>query len=201
MNYYISDLHFGCQNKFENRTLEHDKLIIENWNKTVTNGDKVYILGDIGKVGSNEENEYLCKCISVLKGQKICVLGNHDKGLKDTRLRQLFTEVCDYKEIVDSYKGATHKVVLSHYPILFWASQHKGSILIHGHLHMSEEWDVFKRSLEYANDYFKDKTLKGRTDCPPAVAYNVGCMLLGYTPRTLKEIIKINEDFNYEKRN
>lgn len=51
MNYFISDLHLNCQNKYEGRTLEHDKNLKENWNKTVTNGDTVYILGDIGREG------------------------------------------------------------------------------------------------------------------------------------------------------
>ena len=192
MNYYISDLHFGCENKHEGRTLEHDQLIINNWNRTVTNGDKVFVLGDIGRIGGNEDNEYLCKCISVLKGQKICVLGNHDKALKDIRLRQLFTEVCDYKEIMDNFNGASHKVVLSHYPILMWNGQHKNWIHLYGHVHMTDEWDVYKHCLEYLNDYFKDKSLKGYNDCPPAVAYNIGAVLLDYTPRTLKEIIEIN---------
>ena len=91
MNYYISDLHFGCQNKYEGRTLEHDKLIKENWNKTVTNGDTVFILGDIGKEGGNKENEYLCEIISTLKGKKVLIQGNHCK-LKDIRVRQLFTK-------------------------------------------------------------------------------------------------------------
>lgn len=197
-NFYISDLHFNCNNRFEGRTLEHDKMIIDNWNRVVTNGDKVFILGDIGKVGGNEENEYLCKCISVLKGQKICVLGNHDKGLKDARLRQLFTEVCDYKEIIDSFDGVSHKVIMSHYPILFYNQQHKGAIHLYGHVHASEEWDVFKKCLSYANEYFKDKTMKGRTDCPPSKAYNVGAMLdyISYQPRTLKEILENGSDIN-----
>lgn len=191
MKYYISDLHFGCQNKFEGRTLEHDQMIINNWNHTVTNSDTVYILGDIGRIGNNADNEYLCKCISILKGRKVCVLGNHDSGLKDIRIRQLFTEVCDYKEVSDNFDGRCHKVILSHYPILFWEQQHKGSILLYGHVHISDEWDVYKQSLAYANDYFKDRTLKGYTDCPEAKAYNVGAMLpyMNYAPRTLKEII------------
>lgn len=192
INYYISDLHFGCENKYEGRTLEHDQLIIDNWNRTVTNGDKVFVLGDIGRIGGNEDNEYLCKCISVLKGQKICVLGNHDKALKDARLRQLFTEVCDYKEIMDNFNGGSNKVVLSHYPILMWNGQHKNWIHLYGHVHQTDEWDVYKHCLKYLNDYFKDKSLKGYTDCPPAVAYNIGAVLLDYTPRTLKEIIEIN---------
>lgn len=52
MIYYTSDLHFGCKNKFEGRNLDTDKSIIRNWNNRVTNGDTVYILGDIGKEGT-----------------------------------------------------------------------------------------------------------------------------------------------------
>ena len=195
MNYYISDLHFGCANKFDNRTLEHDQLIIDNWNRVVTNADTVYILGDIGRIGSNKENEYLCKCISVLKGKKILVLGNHDDNLKDARLRQLFTEVTSYKEIIDNSNGMSVKLILSHYPILFWSQQHKGSILMYGHLHASEEWTVFNKSLDFANEYFKDRTLKGYNDCPQARAYNVSAMLdyMDWTPRTLKEIMLSND--------
>lgn len=191
MNYYISDLHFGCQNKYEGRTLEHDKIIIDNWNKVVTNSDTVYILGDIGRIGNNKDNEYLCKCISVLKGKKVCVLGNHEGSLKDYRLRQLFAEVCDSKEVTDSFDGHAYKLVLSHYPMLFWNGQHKGAILLYGHVHISDEWEVYKHCLVHVNDFFKDKTLKGYTDCPPAVAINVGCMLpyMNYQPKTLKELI------------
>lgn len=198
MNYYISDLHFGCQNSFENRTLKHDQLIIYNWNRVVTNSDTVYILGDIGRIGGNKDNEYLCKCMSVLKGKKVCVLGNHDDGLKDIRLKQLFTEVCDRKDIIDNYNGMSHKLTLLHSPELFWWNQHKGTILLYGHLHMSDEWDVYKHCLDYVNKFFNGKTLKGYTDCPPAVAYNVGCMLpyMGYQPRTLKEIIVANSTDN-----
>ena len=118
MNYYISDLHLGCYNKYENRTPKHDLIIKENWNNVVTNGDTVYILGDIGKE-SNKDNEYLCEIISTLKGKKILIQGNHEK-LKDFRIRQLFTEIAPYKEVCDNINGTNNCVVLCHYPILFW---------------------------------------------------------------------------------
>lgn len=188
MNYYISDLHFGCQNKYENRTLEHDKIIKQNWNAKVTNGDTVYILGDIGREGGNKDNEYLCEIISTLKGKKVLIQGNHEK-LNDIRIRQLFTEVCQYKEVSDNSNGKSRNLVLSHYPILMWKNQHKGWIHLYGHVHISDEWDIYKRSLKYLNDYFKNKTLKGYTDCPPAEAYNVFCGLYDYSPVTLDEIL------------
>ena len=192
MNYYISDLHFGCQNKYEGRTIEHDKIIKENWNRVVHNNDTVYILGDIGKEGSNKDNEYLCEIISTLKGNKILIQGNHEK-LKDNRVRQLFKEVVPYKEIIDNYNGMSKNLVLSHYPIMMWNGQHKGWVHLYGHVHASDEWDVYKHCLDYMNDFFADKTLKGYRDCPQIVAYNVGAALLDWTPRTLKEIIEIYE--------
>ena len=189
MNYYISDLHLGCINKYENRTLEHDKIIKENWNNKVTNGDTVYILGDIGKEGNNKDNEYLCKIISTLKGKKILIQGNHEK-LNDIRIKQLFTEVCSYKEVSDNSHGKSRNLVLSHYPILMWKNQHRNWIHLYGHVHQSDEWEIYKKSLQNLNEYFKDKTLKGYTDCPPARAYNVFCGLYDYTPVTLDEILK-----------
>ena len=191
MNYYISDLHFGCQNKFENRTLEHDQLIKKRWNAVVNNNDTVYILGDIGREGSNKDNEYLCEIISTLKGNKVLIQGNHEK-LKDNRVRQLFTEITPYKEITDNFNGLNHTLVLCHYPILFWNGQHKGWLHLYGHVHVSDEWEVYKKCLTNVNDFFKDKTMKGYTDCPEAKAYNVGCMLdyTNYAPQTLKNIIE-----------
>ena len=126
MNYYISDIHFGCQNSFDNRSLEHDRIVKENWNRVVTNADNVYILGDIGKIGSNPDTERLIEIIATLKGKKTLVAGNHDV-LRDVRLKQLFVEVCDYKEITDNYNGLNHKLVLNHYPIFTWNGAYKGT--------------------------------------------------------------------------
>lgn len=190
MNYYISDLHIGCQNSHDLRTLQHDLLLKENWNSKVTNADTVYILGDIGKEGNNKDNEYLCEIISTLKGKKTLIKGNHEK-IKDLRLRQLFSEICDYKEISDNSKNVQANVVLSHYPILMWNNQHKEWIHLYGHVHQSEEWEIYKSSLKNLNDYFKRRTQEGALDCPQAKAYNVGSMLpyINYTPQTLKEIL------------
>lgn len=192
MYYYTSDLHFGCINSYENRTLKTDSLIIKNWNSIIHNDDDVWILGDVGKIGGNTNNEYLCKCISVLKGRKHLILGNHDSQLKDARLRQLFVEICDYKEVYDPY--AQKHVVMSHYPILMWNGQHKGYIHLYGHVHETEEEKFFQKSVDDLNKYFKDKTLQGKPDCPLAYAYNVGCMLWNYKPTTLMEVINARQN-------
>ena len=50
---YIADLHIGCTNSFEHRTLEHDEILVKNWNSVVNNNDTTFILGDIGRCGNN----------------------------------------------------------------------------------------------------------------------------------------------------
>lgn len=81
MNYYISDLHLFHENsiKFDERPFdsldERHETIKKRWNSKITNGDRVFILGDISYRGKNED---LIAYISTLKGQKILVKGNHD---------------------------------------------------------------------------------------------------------------------------
>lgn len=153
MIYYTADLHFGCQNTFEGRTLDTDDLIIKRWNQKVNNGDTVYILGDVGREGKNEENEYLCRCLSVLKGRKVLIQGNHDK-LQDLRIRQQFSETYSYKEVVDTIEKKTYKVVLCHYPIMFWNGQHRGNIHLYGHLHCTDEEKVFQKTARKCEQLF-----------------------------------------------
>lgn len=192
MNYYISDLHFNSTNKYENRTLEHDKLIKENWNKVITNADTVYLLGDIGRAGNNKDIEYICSIISTLKSKdKILVTGNHDKTLiKDARFRQLFTEICDYKEIIDNFNGMNHKLVLSHYPIYTWNGAYKGWIHLYGHTHSNFDDVCYQESLEKLRNKVVEKNLEEGNNLQLPYAYNVGCMNWNYKPITLKEILQ-----------
>ena len=78
MNYYISDLHFCCASQLagsgsgyderEYKTLEEMHAdMLARWNRKVTNGDTVYILGDISKRGKSEE---LIALVAQLKGHK-----------------------------------------------------------------------------------------------------------------------------------
>lgn len=190
MNYYTSDIHLGYKNK-QWRPDGADELIIQKWNKKVTNADHVYILGDSGEFGSSKVNEATIQKLSILKGNKHLILGNHDE-VKDARVKQLFVEITSYKELQDSFGGKNYHLVLSHFPILMWNGQHKGWILLYGHLHATDEEKIFQDSIKMLNEYFKYKELKGRKDCPPAVAYNMGCMLWDYEPVSLKEILSQN---------
>lgn len=194
MNYYISDLHLFHENaiKFDDRPFkdieEMHETMKEKWNSKVTNGDWVYILGDISYRGKNED---LIAYVSTLKGRKVLVKGNHD-DVSDYRYHQLFFEVCDYKEIHDSVKGKNYDLVLCHYPIFSWKKMGRGSVLLYGHTHDSKEDEYYQKCLkEMVNN-----------DCrhiyaTEARAINVGCMKpwMNYEPRTLEEIITYRDAF------
>ena len=61
MNYYISDLHLFHEASigFDGRPFrnleEMHAEIVRKWNSKVTNGDTVYILGDMSMRGKNED--------------------------------------------------------------------------------------------------------------------------------------------------
>lgn len=192
--FYISDLHLFHDNciKFDNRPFENmDEMlsvIYNNWNNTVTNGDEVYILGDVSFRGKNED---LIAFVSKLKGQKILIKGNHD-DVSDYRYRQLFKDVLDYKELQDNILGTSYRVVLSHYPILSWNHMNHGSILLYGHTHKSKEDEYFQKCLKEMRDFGCYHLKDGKPR-----AFNVGCMqdYMSYTPRKLEEIIVLNSEW------
>ena len=100
------------------------------------------------------------------------------KFLRDKRVRSLFNEVCDYKELqVDGYN-----IVLCHYPIPCYRDHFYGWIHFYGHVHVSFEWNMMERM------QYEMTTLYGK-QCD---MINVGCMMpyMGYTPRTAKDILE-----------
>jgi calcineurin-like phosphoesterase family protein len=187
MKYYISDLHLfhKASIEFDNRPYKdietmHD-YIRTKWNNKITNGDTVYILGDMSLRGQKEN---LISFVSTLKGQKVLVKGNHD-DVSDYRYQQLFMEICDYKEVHDSFEGKNYDLVLSHYPIFSWKNMGRGWIHLYGHTHNSVEDELYIKTLD---DMVNNCEHMQRG---PVCAINVGCMKpwMNYEPRTLKEII------------
>ncbi len=176
MNYYISDTHFGHANiiRYDNRPFENtgkmDEMLIERWNKTVSDEDTVYILGDF----SWYTEEKTVKILESLAGHKVLIKGNHDKV--SPKIARQFVKVCDYLELIDH----NTRVILCHYPMPFWNGQFRDSVHLYGHVHNSHQWNVCEN---LRNE------LKQLQDIPMRM-YNVGCMMewMDYTPRTLEEI-------------
>lgn len=171
MNYYISDLHLGHANiiRLSNRPYsnieEMDEDLINKWNCTVTQNDDVYILGDLIYKSSDPE-----KYLKRLNGKLHLIKGNHDTFLKNPTCRKYFESIDVYKEIDDNGK----RVILFHYPIVEWNGFFRNSVHLYGHIH---------NNINATNDI-----MSKIPNC-----YNVGADLLGFTPRTLDEIIKNNK--------
>jgi calcineurin-like phosphoesterase family protein len=111
--YIISDLHFGeddLKKAFPNRPT--DEELVKRINAKVGRKDLLIILGDCGDL------EYVKK----LKGYKVLVAGNHEKGL--TSAREVFNEVYAGPVII------SEKLILSHEPIAV-----QGMYNLHGHNH------------------------------------------------------------------
>ena len=195
MYYFISDLHFYCKSQTNDGDVNYDNrpfadldemhdVMLRRWNAKVTNGDTVYILGDVSMRGRNDA---LIALVAQLKGKKILVKGNHD-DVTDYRYKQLFAEICDYKELCENIDGKGYKLCLMHYPILMWNGQHRGAILLYGHTHNSIEDTFFQKCVGELNHNKKLAIEDGK----PITAINVGCMKkwMDYEPRSLKELLE-----------
>lgn len=176
--FYISDLHFGHANclAFDNRpwhtVADMDRALIENWNSVVDNGDIVYILGDMFWCNWKESLPILDQ----LNGQKFLIKGNHDR-CNESQFVKKFVKIVDYLEVDDNGR----KIVLCHYPIPCFKNHFYGWYHLYGHVHSSFEANMMEHvKKEMTELYGKQCNM-----------YNVGCMHIGYTPRTLDEIIEI----------
>lgn len=200
MNFYIGDTHFfhknivGAGKNFDKRpyhTLQEMHEDMKNkWNSVVTNADHVYITGDYSWKITDEAIEF----IESLNGNKHLIIGNHD-SIHNVKVKKLFEEIVCYKEMKDTVDGKEYKLVLSHYPIMMWNGQHRGTIHLYGHVHNSHDHELYNRFLSELNEYYKDRD---KEKFNPFYAYNVGCMHWNYTPVTLGTIINCNKLMSIE---
>lgn len=128
MIYYTADPHFYYEPVLWDRPFrsveEMDRVLVGNWNRVVSPGDTVYLIGDVGY----NNGHVPCRVLAQLNGIKHLVRGNHDTGFCDAPLLyRYFETVTDFTELDD---GDAH-ILLCHYPILY----NRGGYMIHGHLH------------------------------------------------------------------
>ena len=185
MNYYIADLHFGHTNviRFDNRPFkdmkEMEEELIRRWNDRVTAGDTVYILGDFCWRPGNA----WIPLVHRLNGRKVLIRGNHDPKKIDGKLRKMFDDIKDYKEITDNGR----KICMSHYPILFYNHSFSSkTYMLCGHVHTTHENDMLE-SLRAG--FQKSRKATGYGSFGQII--NVGCMMpyMDYAPRTMDEIL------------
>jgi|ETNvirenome_6_85_1030632.scaffolds.fasta_scaffold01624_10 calcineurin-like phosphoesterase family protein len=134
MDFFISDTHFGHKNaiRYCNRPFrtvdEMNESMIERWNSTVTDRDRVFVLGDVFIMDPAEAS----KIIKSLNGYKILIAGNHDRSEK-TMLECGFDEYHRKYEYNISGLGSC---LLIHYPVPDLIIESLGyDFSIHGHIH------------------------------------------------------------------
>lgn len=180
--FYIADWHYDHANciHFDNRPFknveEMNEALIANWNKAVSPGDTVYVLGDM----------FWCKTtdaiavLDQLNGRKFLVQGNHDR-CHDAKFRSKFINIDEYMEIKDGDRN----VVLCHYPIPCFKNHFYGWYHLYGHVHTSFEHNMMEHQKYLMEELYER----------PCHMYNCGAMIpyMNYTPRTLDEIIAANK--------
>ena len=128
--FFIADTHFGDENiiRYENRPFqfveEMNDTLIKNWNSTVTQSDKVYVLGDFEQV---KESTELRRILKSLKGQKYLIKGNHDILSNEYYRNVGFQEVYDVPIIFEKFW------ILSHEPVYLNSNMPYANIF--GHVH------------------------------------------------------------------
>lgn len=144
MIWFTSDLHF-----FHDRVLEfHPKrkeifgkdiqsakeAMITLWNSRVSKNDTVYILGDLAFGGVEDKRKLFIR----LNGNKVLVLGNHDKV--PNKLKSYFNHITQiknlkFKKSVYNFLHRDLEIIMCHFPMLTWEHKEKGSVMVHGHCH------------------------------------------------------------------
>ncbi|MDR2339806.1 MAG: metallophosphoesterase [Deltaproteobacteria bacterium] len=178
MFYFTADTHFGhneiiklCDRPFESAE-EMDESMVKNWNERVQESDTVVIVGDFIHKSTHSPEYYLER----LKGRKRLVIGNHDhKWMPRCDLSKYFDNVGNYEEIEDS--TIKNRIIISHYPMMSWNRQNKGSYMVHGHIHNTTDAPFFPLL------------------CSLERLLNAGVEINDYMPVSFEELIRNNREF------
>lgn len=155
--WFTSDTHYSHKNicrgttswvDAENETRDYATLdemnanICYEINEKVKQDDILFHLGDWSFSGIDKISEFrnrlVCKNIHL-------IYGNHDTSIQNSaQLQALFSSVQHYLELdVRMYTGEKQQklvfqqdFVLCHYPIQSWNKMNKGTIHLHGHVHL-----------------------------------------------------------------
>lgn len=125
--FIISDTHFGHKNivRFCDRPMNHENIMLRNWENIVQDDDIVLHLGDVAW----DDIDYWVEEIEQLPGRKLLIKGNHDHTRTLKKFAKIGIKVVE--PFVQEFDG--QKIFFSHYPDemtdLDW------DINIHGHIH------------------------------------------------------------------
>jgi calcineurin-like phosphoesterase family protein len=134
--WFTSDEHYGHANilKFCNRPFanlkEMKEGLIENHNKVVKPGDRVYHLGDM--FWRTVPLDEALTIFHSLNGQHYYIYGNHDELFRNKFLQEQFVWCRDTFNLkVEGYPN----IWLSHFAHEDWNGSHRGAYHLFGHVH------------------------------------------------------------------
>ena len=173
--FVISDTHFLHENivKYTGRPENHTELIIDNWNRVVSDDDLVFHLGDFS-AGVKGRTDELSEIANSLKGEKILIRGNHDHYKADKYIEKYgFSDVFDHLIIDD--------LMMIHFPLEF-----------HEHLR-GESWSILKgyeslakksgvRYIVHGHTHNRNTGLPGH--------YNCSVEQIDFTPIELNKLLE-----------
>jgi len=171
MDFFTADLHLGHKNIVERDPTRrrfpaaemHDQAVIANWSAVVREQDSVYVLGD-SAFGSKERVHEL---LHALCGRIFLVRGNHDSGNVDKPgLRARFEWIKDLHYYRGTWNEEKVRIVLCHYPMLFWENSGRGVWHLFGHCH-------------------------GGAPERKVLALDIGCSLHEFRPVPLPEVVEM----------
>lgn len=173
---FISDYHFGHLNMAKRRgfkdEFEMNEYIVDKHNSIVNKKDTTYILGDI-----TMEKDKWYFYLDQMNGYKKVILGNHDKPQHVPELLKYVNNVSGMLRFKSKEFGS---MFLTHCPIHQDELNYRVKYNIHGHVHENSltriVWDHLNKS---------DKVILDER------YINVSCEVIDYTPKELKELIKI----------
>ncbi|MCR4763673.1 MAG: metallophosphoesterase family protein [Lachnospiraceae bacterium] len=218
MRYYIADCHFfheALLTEMDCRGFpsveEMNEHMIAKWNDRVRARDEVVILGDLS-VGSAVQSNAL---LDRLNGHLFLIRGNHDYFGKNRQYRtDRFEWIRDYTELNDNNR----KVILCHYPIMFYNGQYRvrypktGGMdqiegggfceqavsrdelprttwMLYGHVHNTVDEELMNRFI-VATAGTERIDRKGQSYHIPCQMINCFCMFSDYVPLSLDEWIE-----------
>lgn len=199
MRYYIADLHFfhGALNgSMDCRGFgdveEMNRVMVERWNRKVRERDEVVIIGDLSWGSGAQTREVLEK----LHGRLYLIQGNHDRFLAGKEIDPgRFVWVKPYDEMYDNRR----KVVLCHYPIMFYNGQYRldkdgnpKTYMLYGHVHDTKDQRLLEQFQEITrNTVITD--VAGSKRPIPCNMINCFCMYSDYEPLTLDQWIECDK--------